>query len=423
MVKFLFLILSVVSPIMTSCQSDEKYYIKEIKKNCNNPDIVEIERKEDYIEIEYMCNGLLYELVIDKKSDAQYTETSADISKVNESMMKKIRKNYPDWTIDEISQVIFNDTTLYKAELVKDGIEQNVYFTLTGKLYKAKNFLASDKWNENVLKNGSIYQNSPYNFFQPDQSFDLPDILNEISGISIKTNNQIFCIQDEIGSAFLYNLENEAVDEIYRFSDIGDFEDIVYNNNHLFILRSDGALFTIILSDYPKNITMQYLPLQSLNIEGLSYDKKTESLLVACHESNINNNPNERNIHRYYPKKKSGTLAQEINVSIDEINEYFKNNYSEIKQSTINFNPSAIGIHPVSGEYYILSATDRMIVVCDKQKKVKTIYALPSNIFYKPEGIDFLANGDMLISNEGTKNGLIKSNILFFKYSEKHPDK
>lgn len=418
--KQLALILTIVIfPFGLSSQTvDEKYYMKEIKKNCDSPDIVEIERKKDYVEIEYLCNGKLYELVIDKKSDAIFTESEADESRITSVMMKKLNKNYPDWTVDELTQVIINDTTLYKVELVKDGIEQNVYFTLTGKLYKAKNFLASDKWNSEILKDNELYNSCPYDFFNPTQTFEMPDILKEISGIAIKEQGLVYCIQDEIGTIFLYNLNKELIETMYRFSDIGDFEDIAYYNGNAYVLRSDGALFSLKLADYPKNINMQYIPIQTLNLEGITYDTKSESLIVACHESNITDSLNKRNIYRLSLKKQPENPIQILSVSVDKVNNYFKQYYSDIKVSTVNFSPSAIALHPITGDYYILSATDRMLMIYDSKKSFKSIYALPSNVFYKPEGMGFYPNGDILISNEGTKNGLIKPNILIYKYSD-----
>lgn len=403
-------------PFIVRCQTLEKDYLKEIRKNCDNPDIVEIERKKDYIEIEYLCDGKLFELVIDRKSDAMVTESETDMSKITTGILKKLNKSYPDWTVDEFTKVTLNDTTLYKVEMVKDGIEQNVYFTLTGKIFKASNFLASDKWNSDVLKDNDIYNSSSYDFFNPLKAIDLPEILNEVSGISIKDQGMVYCIQDEIGSVFFYNMDKETIEGIYRFSEIGDFEDITFHDKTAYILRSDGAIFTVNLEDYSKNTNMQYLPIQSLNFEGISYDAMNESFLIACHDKNISDTINNKNIFRYYPKKNSDNIYKELSISVDNVNEFFKKHYSAIKVSTISFSPSAIALHPLTGDYYILSATDRMIIIYDSKKNFKTIYALPSNIFYKPEGIGFYPNGDLLISNEGTKNGFIKPNLLLFKY-------
>ena len=117
--------------------SNETYYLKELHEKCKNPDIVEIERKSEYVEIEYLCEGKMYELILDKKNKAIASETETPVSNITSSMYKKINKNYPGWTIDECNEVNVNDTILLKVELFKDGIEQNIYFTQTGKLFKA----------------------------------------------------------------------------------------------------------------------------------------------------------------------------------------------------------------------------------------------------------------------------------------------
>ncbi|MBN2531701.1 MAG: hypothetical protein JXB88_02355 [Spirochaetales bacterium] len=87
--------------------------------------------------------------------------------------------------------------------------------------------------------------------------------------------------------------------------------------------------------------------------------------------------------------------------------------------SKIKFNPSAIAIHPVTKDMYVLSSSDRLLAVCDSNGTVKEAYMLDPDIFYQPEGISFYPNGDMLISNEGNKKKKTSpGNILLFLYKK-----
>ena len=50
-----------------------------------------------------------------------------------------------------------------------------------------------------------------YNLSKPTKSFVLPTALNEISGITTLSQNEIACVQDEIGTIFIYDLTKEAI--------------------------------------------------------------------------------------------------------------------------------------------------------------------------------------------------------------------
>ncbi|MBP9548896.1 MAG: hypothetical protein KBE86_07055 [Chitinophagales bacterium] len=46
---------------------------------------------------------------------------------------------------------------------------------------------------------------------------------------------------------------------------------------------------------------------------------------------------------------------------------------------------------------------------------------MSSDIYYKPEGLSFYENGDLLISSEGDKNGFVKGSINVLKYKKSEP--
>ena len=70
-------------------------------------------------------------------------------------------------------------------------------------------------------------------------------------------------------------------------------------------------------------------------------------------------------------------------------------------------------IHPLSGKLFLLSAPDHLLFIFKMTGELEHIEVLDQSIFNKPEGIAFLANGDMLISNEGQNK---QPTLLRFKY-------
>jgi uncharacterized protein YjiK len=105
-----------------------------------------------------------------------------------------------------------------------------------------------------------------------------------------------------------------------------------------------------------------------------------------------------------------------LEINIDEINKKLLKKYPEIVSENYDFqfNPSAIAVHPKTGETYILSASNRLLAIYEKGILID-IFPLPSEIFYKPEGLAFAENGDLYISSEGMKNGFVSGQILWFK--------
>ena len=94
---------------------------------------------------------------------------------------------------------------------------------------------------------------------------------------------------------------------------------------------------------------------------------------------------------------------------------FIADNYKEITVLDLEFNPSAIAFHPITKELFVLSAHDRLLAIYSG-KRLVNVLPLSPEIYHKPEGIDFYDNGDMLISSEGDKKGIIKGTINLIKY-------
>ena len=80
----------------------------------------------------------------------------------------------------------------------------------------------------------------------------------------------------------------------------------------------------------------------------------------------------------------------------------------------LTFKPSGLAVHPLTNEIYIIAHQGSIMVVFDQNLKIKNIYPLIPKIFKQPEGICFLPDGTLIISNEGVGG---KANLLVFEYS------
>lgn len=262
-----------------------------------------------------------------------------------------------------------------------------------------------------------------YNLKSPETFLELPAILDEISGITAIDSSHISCVQDELGIAFIYNFVSDSIIITHKFDSAGDFEGIASTKKSLYILRSDGRL--MILKNFNPfvgigQISHQILSLQSKDNEGLCFDKKNNCLLIAAKSKPINHDhKSERYIYRYdlvnevlntEPFYKINVLEVEKACEIFNI-EITPEFNKKGKAKPFNFRPSDIAIHPNNEHIYILSASDKLLIVINRDGAILHVEKLDEKLFPKAEGLTFLENGTLLISNEGVGK---KPTLLIF---------
>lgn len=84
-------------------------------------------------------------------------------------------------------------------------------------------------------------------------------------------------------------------------------------------------------------------------------------------------------------------------------------------QVIIKFRPSDIDFHPLTNDLYVLSAIDHMLFIFDKDGYIKQLQILDPSLFNKAEGLSFLENGDMVVTNEGEN---ANATLLLFRYKK-----
>lgn len=269
-----------------------------------------------------------------------------------------------------------------------------------------------------------------YHFSEPDEKIYLPAILHEVSGLTMIDQNTFACVQDEVGIVFFYNMKTKAIDKRIEFEKKGDFEGISEVNGDLFILRSDGHLTKIENYESEKYNTESYnTNIPAKDNEGLCYDSVNNRLLIGC-KSTPDIKPEDKDLRAIYSfDLQSASLSTKPVLAFDvnnmkafvaergiKIPSKIKKN-GEKKQGALKFKISAIAIHPISQELYLLSARDHLLFILDSSGQPKHVELLDEKLFNKAEGMTFLLNGDLLISNEG---GDHKPTVLRFKMHDKN---
>jgi len=245
------------------------------------------------------------------------------------------------------------------------------------------------------------------------KKWEMPESLTEISGLSYINEQRFACIQDELGTIFIYNTSTSSVEKEIPFGDIGDYEGLAVVGDTIWVLRADGKLFEVSEISSPKPSVKEYgthLTLKQ-DSEGLCYDKKNNRLLIAIKGTEAGSD-DYKGIYAFDLTSKK--MDQQPVFKIDLLDETFDSNGSGKKKKSSIY-PSGLAIHPLTGDMYITDGRNSKLLITDAGGKIKKLYQLSTSEFAQPEGISFNAAGDLFIANEGTKQ---PGNILQIKIEQ-----
>lgn len=253
-----------------------------------------------------------------------------------------------------------------------------------------------------------------YRLDEPEK-FLMPESLLEVSGVTFNEGRGdiVYAVQDEQGRLFKmkWGVKKQTNS---KFGKQGDYEDVAIVSGRVIILKSNGSLFSFALADavFDEIDSVQEWKrlLPDGEYEGMFGDAAAGKLYIICKNCADDNSKNFVTGYIYDIGEKI-VLSGTFKIDVNEIKTFT----GKVKRG---FRPSAIARNPITGEWYIISAVNKLLVVTDHQWKIRETCVLNGNTFNQPEGIAFDATGNMFISNEG--DDFSQGNILKFKRISDH---
>ncbi len=245
-----------------------------------------------------------------------------------------------------------------------------------------------------------------YDLSNPVKKWTLNDDLIEISGQVWLDKNHILAIEDLRARLYYIRLDNEAVvEKIIPFRDPGkkdkkfDVEDVTVIGKTAYALWSHGDIFKITNWQTNPVVTRYETGLsKDNNTEGICYDPVSKNLLIAC-----KNETDEKD------EKKSTRAIYEFDLKKNKLKKdpfllIYKKDFKDIADEKLDFYPSAITVHPVTNDVYILSTRDTKCLAQFSYKgKLKSVQFIDKDMMPQPEGICFSPDGTLLISTQGRR--------------------
>ncbi len=246
-----------------------------------------------------------------------------------------------------------------------------------------------------------------YNLSRPRER-KLPIELDEISGLFYHAaDNSLFAIQDERGLLYKIFPDEEVAIERWKFADGGDFEEVIVWDDAFYVLKSNGNIscFKFDAAGEPVGQELPFPFGKGNEFEAMYADPKLGKIVIICKDC-VDDKKKEITTWLFDPKSLQFDSSA-LKIDAEGV-------AGALGQKSIRFKPSGAAIHPLTGELYIISAVNKMLIVTDRQGRTQSIYKLPVQYFKQPEGIAFSPKGTLYISNEAADIGV--ANVLIFDY-------
>lgn len=264
---------------------------------------------------------------------------------------------------------------------------------------------ANGQKEQDLSQDTTVSVNSSINL-ENRESFPLPEELSEISGHTFIDGNDdvVYCIQDEDGDIFAFNLKTRKIDRIIPFAKAGDYEGITNDGNFFYVLKSNGSIYSLPIDSKLQDLKEFKGIVGKGEYESIGIDKVTGSLVVLCKSCKVDGKKDQLTGY-ILNLNKDGDVAFDKSFVID-LNEAsrFYHKFPRV------FNPSAITKKISTNEWFILSSIDKLILVTDSAFNLVNVLPFSRKLYEQPEGIAFDSNENLYISSE---KGDGKSGMLY----------
>jgi len=227
----------------------------------------------------------------------------------------------------------------------------------------------------------------------------LPQSLREISGLALLNGKEVVTHNDEEGIIFIVDISlGKVVSDFVLGDDVEkDFEGIAIVKDSIYLVNSNGTIYKFRLPQ--ENKSADFVKFKTFldsenNIEGFCYDASTNSLLLACKNDPGKGFKKVRAIYSFNLYTMSLEKKPKFLISLEELRDKFNIN---------GFEPSGIEKNQINGNFFMVSAHPEAILELSPDGNIVAAIKLENEIHKQTEGITFLQDGTMLISDEGNK--------------------
>jgi uncharacterized protein YjiK len=224
------------------------------------------------------------------------------------------------------------------------------------------------------------------------------------------------------------------------FGPDGDYEGLARVGDDYFVLRSDGLLCRVTSAGQRLRVAETFaLAMPNHDLEGLCHDPRRRALLIAPkdvvkpdekepkrskgerrrgEEAGASDPPtakelrDQRVVFAWDLEQKALLAEPVLRLSLEHLKRRAETRGHELPTKTnkkgkertvLRLLFSCIAVHPRTGEIYLLSAADHVLLVVDQLGALRDVHLLDEDALPKPEGLTFMPDGNLVLSSEGVE--------------------
>lgn len=222
----------------------------------------------------------------------------------------------------------------------------------------------------------------------------LEPALNEISGIVYDAvSKEYLAINDEEGLLYVLNPSDYKIKQALPFGKKGDYECVSIGAGKIYVLRSDGHLWAMQRDkDKVLDVTKYRYEGNKTEFEATLWDQQAGQLRLISKKSDYDRTEKATHIYTFDPATGQYLADASGLIPWDAL--------SRKGAAIKGFHPSAAAVQPGTGNIFLVSSIEKLLVVCNSSWAIESIHPLDPALFRQPEGITFDDKGNLIITNE-----------------------
>ena len=226
----------------------------------------------------------------------------------------------------------------------------------------------------------------------------MPAELREISGLTLLANGNVLAHDDEVGR--IYEIDPKSGIIVKRFALAGtphaDFEGITTAGGDIYLVQSNGQLFKFMPaadggeSSYERFDT--HLG-RECEFEGVAYQADSSWLVLPCKRVGSKRYKHDLVIYRLTLPISEASRLSVLTIPMEDV--VASNGWKNVA-------PSDIAIDPVTGNYVLVAAQEKALIIITPEGQVVRSERLPPG-HDQAEGVAVTPDGILIVSDEATR--------------------
>lgn len=294
----------------------------------------------------------------------------------------------------------------------------------------ALSFVAAKSLEKAGVEN--YYYQKATNFYKEDGYFDLihpseinilPMGVSSFSDLTLMDSLHLVGIEPISGNVVFLDINNYSISSQLSLGSDFRFQAISRIDSTLILMDSENKVHFLLPPYDINSFVSSNETIENFHSPGICLHESTKRLFLISEVQEKEEGQFSSYLYAFNLNKNKLSDEPLFEINLTDIESFaIKNNLSLPTTIVANsgdtiqgldFNPSAIAVHPKTNEIYILSS-DRSLIVYNQFGEVVNFTSLDASIFSKPTGMTFQDNGDLLISN----SELLNPSIVKLKWNK-----